>query len=181
MKITNKKFSPLTSLIVLLGLIVICLVFAVNLLYYGETKFTYYDNYQDVVNYGSIKRGWIPSNFPVSAYEIYEMHNIDTNIVWIKFRAKRNDIAQFTEQMTPHNLEDYKGVDLLIPEKESVFNRYKRINKGLLTNVYRNVRQDDFNKHYIRETVEYIAEFITDNNETSFYYWTNGGKLVAKN
>lgn len=51
-------------------------LFAVS---YGEDVVVEYQHYSDAVVDGSLARGWMPPFVPVSAREIREVHNIDTN------------------------------------------------------------------------------------------------------
>ena len=59
----------------------------------GENPKSYFSDYQALEESGLIERGWIPAYLPRSAYEINETHNIDTNIVQIRFKFKQNDIS----------------------------------------------------------------------------------------
>ena len=43
-----------------------------------------FKTYQDVVAADAITKGWVPSNFPKNTYDIIEVHDLDTNKVWIE-------------------------------------------------------------------------------------------------
>lgn len=40
---------------------------------------THYESYEEVIDDGAIRRGWVPSLLPESAYQIVEQHDLDTN------------------------------------------------------------------------------------------------------
>jgi hypothetical protein len=45
-----------------------------------------FKNYQELKNSNYYKKGWIPSIIPLDAYDIKEVHNIDTNNTYGIFR-----------------------------------------------------------------------------------------------
>lgn len=51
-----------------------------------EEPAKYYSSRQDIVSDNAIERGWVPPWLPASAHAINEVHNIDTNEVWMKFK-----------------------------------------------------------------------------------------------
>jgi hypothetical protein len=55
----------------------------------GEVKDSFYKTLDDAKRSGDIERGWLPVILPDSSYEIYERHDIDTNAVWVRFRANK--------------------------------------------------------------------------------------------
>lgn len=57
----------------------------------SETHKKLYSNKQDVLKDNAIKRGWIPDILPDSAYNINEVHNIDTNKVEGSFHYLEKD------------------------------------------------------------------------------------------
>ena len=59
----------------------------------------YYSDYNELFNSGDLKKGWIPDFIPVSAYDIYEKHNLDTNEIWLNFRFKKKDFNNIVDQM----------------------------------------------------------------------------------
>ncbi len=42
-----------------------------------------------------IKRGWIPEWLPDSTTDIYELHDLDTNEVWLRFAYAKTDVPPF--------------------------------------------------------------------------------------
>lgn len=71
------------------GLLVSCLTGCFRLL---EIDANSYQNYEEVVADGAIQRGWIPDYLPVSAVNIYEKHDLDTNETIVKFWISTNEI-----------------------------------------------------------------------------------------
>lgn len=66
------------------GAIIIVSVF----LFYGcnEKVESYYKDFNIAKKTGAIEEGWIPKFIPNSAYNIREIHDLDTNEVWIGFK-----------------------------------------------------------------------------------------------
>jgi hypothetical protein len=71
-----------------------------------------YDDFSEAQAAGAVTRGWIPSFLPSSSTGIREIHNVDTNEVWIAFTASRNalegieecDQSARAEGMLPRNV-----------------------------------------------------------------------------
>ena len=61
--------------------IILIIILFLGYLSFSETQKKFYTNKQDVLKDNAIKRGWIPEILPDSAYNIHEVHNIDTNKV----------------------------------------------------------------------------------------------------
>jgi hypothetical protein len=51
-----------------------------------EQMESHYSNMQEAAADGAIERGWIPAWLPGSATDIREVHDVDTNEVWIRFQ-----------------------------------------------------------------------------------------------
>ena len=60
-----------------------------------ETTTARYSSYQSAEGDGALKRGWLPRTLPLSARDIVETHNIDTNEMWLRFQYDPKDIAEF--------------------------------------------------------------------------------------
>jgi hypothetical protein len=56
-----------------------------------ENPSSSYKNYSEMDDSGIINAGWVPDFIPRSAFEIEETHNIDSNIVKVKFRFNPED------------------------------------------------------------------------------------------
>lgn len=70
----------------------------------SERKEAYYPTYADAAREGALQRGWLPAFVPASAYEIYEVHDLDTNAQRIRFRVPPSDAPSLTRQMVPRSL-----------------------------------------------------------------------------
>lgn len=94
------------------NLIISALFLSVVLLVYfysKETPESYYPTLEDAKKNGAVKRGWIPPVLPLSAREIHEKHDLDTNRTWIKFNAAPLDLKNLSEQLrilTPQEIEN---------------------------------------------------------------------------
>jgi len=73
----------------LLSLIVSLTVMACERL---ETVKNVYPDMKTAKRSGAIQRGWVPAFLPISAEDIIEEHNIDTNEVWLSFSLPKNNI-----------------------------------------------------------------------------------------
>ena len=58
-----------------------------------ETPESHYADRATAVRDGAIVRGWIPKWIPASATEIKEVHDIDTNEVWLAFHAMKAELV----------------------------------------------------------------------------------------
>lgn len=55
---------------------------------------TYYPNYGAVMKAGEVGEGkWIPEFLPQSATDIREVHNIDTNEIWLSFHFNSQELT----------------------------------------------------------------------------------------
>jgi hypothetical protein len=77
------------------NLILVCLI-AILLSGCSERFTEYYPKYEDAVQDGAVKRGWIPEIVPTTATEIHEQHDLDSNDVWIRFTVPRLDRDRLT-------------------------------------------------------------------------------------
>jgi hypothetical protein len=51
----------------------------------SETFDNFFPSYSAASDAGAFSRGWVPDWIPKSATEIYETHNLDTNLFMVKF------------------------------------------------------------------------------------------------
>ena len=77
------------SFIAVIALIVMGGLFAIKM---SENFSTELSDYDALENSDLIKKGWVPTYIPRSAYAIKETHNIDSNIVRMRFRFEPGDI-----------------------------------------------------------------------------------------
>ncbi len=76
-------------------LIIVALVFiAIYLLlrsYFPNVEINRYDSFETVQKQKVMEKGWLPRILPLSAYDIVETHDIDTNSVFGKFGYGEKD------------------------------------------------------------------------------------------
>ncbi len=70
----------------------------------SEANGNYYPTYADAVRANAVRRGWIPEFVPTSAYEIHEVHDVDTNMQRMRFRVPSSDVYALTRTMIPQSL-----------------------------------------------------------------------------
>jgi hypothetical protein len=89
--------------IILAVLLVIILIAggAILLFHYGENRVSTYSTYAEAEREGAISRGWIPGFVPASATDIREVHNLDTNNQWLRFRLTRSVALEMTGSLQP--------------------------------------------------------------------------------
>lgn len=86
-----------------LGVSILLLLAACGRLDVTENR---YRDTRSAISAGAIERGWIPVFLPLSANEIIEQHNLDTNEVLLRFLMDQSDIGsiakscQRTERLT---------------------------------------------------------------------------------
>ena len=59
----------------------------------GEIRSVTYATYGDAIAAGAQRRGWLPSFVPATATDIREVHDIDTNTQWLRFRVPVGDTS----------------------------------------------------------------------------------------
>jgi hypothetical protein len=57
----------------------------------SETLAEDYETYADAEADGAVTRGWLPVFVPRSAFEIREVHDLDTNRQWLRFKVPPGD------------------------------------------------------------------------------------------
>jgi hypothetical protein len=57
----------------------------------------YYETREELVADGAVQRGWVPPWLPVSAARIHEVHNLDTNDVWMRFEFDTSELSSIPE------------------------------------------------------------------------------------
>ncbi|KYH30481.1 hypothetical protein CLTEP_26280 [Clostridium tepidiprofundi DSM 19306] len=96
-------FKKKKSIIVILAISILTLGTSYYCLgkYFDDIKSSKYSTYEDAIS--MIKHGWIPYNMPKTATEIYEIHNIDTNIGNGMFKLSKKDSKDFYAKLVPIN------------------------------------------------------------------------------
>ncbi len=84
------------------AIILILFFFSLNY-FFDDAQINKYPNLQDVKNDTAIQRGIIPAIIPISAYDIKETHDLDTNTIVGSFHYKELDEEKFIENLTNLN------------------------------------------------------------------------------
>jgi hypothetical protein len=71
-----------------------------------------YDSLETVQHEKAMEKGWIPKILPLSAYDIVETHDRDTNTIFGKFWYKERDEVDFLSKLKESN-NHYEGEDFL--------------------------------------------------------------------
>src|SRR5215208_5791503 len=59
----------------------------------GEIQSATYATYADAIAAGAQRRGWLPPFIPATAADIREVHDLDTNQQWLRFRVPVGDTS----------------------------------------------------------------------------------------
>jgi hypothetical protein len=59
----------------------------------GDIQSATYATYADAIAAGAQRRGWLPPFVPTTATDIREVHNLDTNQQWLRFRVPVGDTS----------------------------------------------------------------------------------------
>ena len=76
--------------------------------YFANVEINKYDSLETVKKQHAMQNGWIPKNLPLSAYDIAETHEANSNTIVGKFSYKERDEAKFLEGLKESN-EIYKS------------------------------------------------------------------------
>ena len=79
---------------------IIILSAAITLSGCGEIKDELYADYEAARLAGAVERGWIPDFVPQSAYDIRDIHDLDSNAQTLSFRAPVWQISEMVQGMT---------------------------------------------------------------------------------
>ena len=60
-----------------------------------------YATYEEAREDGAIRRGWIPNFVPVSATNLQESHNLDTNERWLRFQCDAPSLKNIRKELIP--------------------------------------------------------------------------------
>ncbi len=89
---------------IILGILIIMgLVYFIFSYFFIDVQINKYADLETVKEQQAIKNGWVPSILPLTAYEITETHNIDTNELFGSFKYKEKDEASFIKHLTKDN------------------------------------------------------------------------------
>lgn len=59
-----------------------------------------YASMDEAVAAGAVERGWVPGFLPSSSTQIREIHDLDTNEVWLRFNYSREDHESFVGELS---------------------------------------------------------------------------------
>jgi len=71
--------------------------------YFSDVQINKYDSIEAVQDNQAIEKGWIPKILPLSAYDIVETHDIDTNTIFGKFSYEEKDEEAFLSNLKESN------------------------------------------------------------------------------
>jgi len=140
----------------------------------GETRNAFYNNLDEARKDGAIQRGRIPSILPSSSHEIYERHNIDNNMVWMRFRFDKKDIKELLQQLKEIGSAGKDEIDFRRPGYVGWWPRYidkeffkMKGNRSHLK-IY---RYDEIIKYRSGREEVIPAYFVIDVDSSIAYYW----------
>lgn len=67
--------------------------------FFSDVSSSKFNSYQDAKT--TIEHGWIPDNMPSTAKEIYEVHNLDTNVGNGTFKLSETEAKKFVSTLNP--------------------------------------------------------------------------------
>lgn len=77
----------------------------------SEIQETHYRTYAAAVGDRAVVRGWIPAFVPSSAYDIYEVHDQDTNAQRLRFRIPPSDARAMVRNMRSTTLREVRAME----------------------------------------------------------------------
>lgn len=87
------KILGVISIIVIVGM-------SIFLTYFSDIQINKYKDMSELNKEKAMSKGWVPTILPKSAYNIEETHNLDTNIVFGRFKYKEKDEITFIGKLT---------------------------------------------------------------------------------
>ncbi len=78
----------------LVGLVAVFLLLPATCKYFEQPK-SYFLNYEEAKL--SMEAGWIPTFLPRTSTEIHEQHDIDSNLVYMKFKYEQSEDIDLSE------------------------------------------------------------------------------------
>ncbi len=77
-----------------------------------DTVENVYPDAPEAIRAGAVERGWIPAFLPLSAKEITEKHNLDTNEVWLRFSMDSGELDSIEK-----SCQQIEAVEAAFPRK----------------------------------------------------------------
>lgn len=142
----------------------------------GETQDSYYDNIDAARKEGgAIEGGWIPHILPESSYDIYERHNIDSNLVWLRFKFDIKDIKRLIDQIQEINPAEIGDIEFISPGRVKWWpqnlNKESFKDKQSSLRIYRYDRVITYADNRQKIVPSF---FVIDWNSNIAYYWWYG-------
>lgn len=91
------------------GLLIARCVLLLTLSACSEELQVHYPTYADAVKDDAFERGWLPRYLPVSAKDISEAHDLDSNAQRLRFRVPIADARELSRGMLPAALSDLRS------------------------------------------------------------------------
>ena len=91
----------LTALLIALALLMPLAIIGVRRLTAREQPVTEYATRAEAEAAGAFARGWLPALLPRSAHTLREVHDLDTNARWLRFRADSLELATLAARLAP--------------------------------------------------------------------------------
>lgn len=66
-----------------------------------------YSNYKEAERSGVIQSGWLPRELPLSAHNIFEVHSVDSNEMWVNFEIPSSDVNRFLAKCAPSSQPEF--------------------------------------------------------------------------
>ncbi len=86
----NKKDFLVKKILIIVALVFIA-VYLLLRSYFPNVEINRYDSFETVQKQKVMEKGWLPRILPLSAYDIVETHDIDTNNIFGKFSYREKD------------------------------------------------------------------------------------------
>ncbi len=160
----NRRDNKKILYSIILGAFILITVF----LFYGcnEKIESYYKDFNIARKTGAIEKGWIPKYIPNSACDIREIHDLDTNEVWIVFKILSSTDIFFDK------VESLSKNEIL--NKLPRTPRVKWWPQNLKRNYYRNSNYLFYRGKIEKDNDKYIWYFALNKENDTIYSWFLG-------
>lgn len=154
------------------GKILILILLPLVIIACSETQGAFYKNIDEAIKHGAIERGWIPNVLPRSSYEIYEWHDLDTNIVRLKFKFDKKDMQGLTAKIKEVNPAEIENIEF---PRIGVKWWPKNLNKNSFTQPNLKIYKYDKVIEYSDKRQKTVPSFfVIDWTSNVAYYWQYG-------
>lgn len=148
----KRKWPIILILTIFLGLV--AYVFAKHLYLSSDISTNFYTDIESVISDGAIKRGWIPKDIPLSAKNIHEQHNLDTNLVFIRFEINQKEWEQITKKLQKLTPSEIENIDNTYPYDvdwwfECLIEKCPSNDGGLYSEIFHGIFEQRHGKAYL--------------------------------